>query len=396
MKNYNNKVGDYTITSFVYSKKGKQLSNKRALYHIKDRLIGYDVDSDKIYQVPNPPISVALCPTSICVRSCEFCSNTNRNRINSKNNIMYSESIFRNIINDLNRLGVRGVSIAGGGEPLTYPQGVLYELLANKENTFKIGLHTNGVLLDRILTSDILYSQSIDYINVSVIAHTPSLYSKVCGADEEQFKHVENNLKLALKYQKQFDTFPTFGVKVLLSRSNYKYVSELYSYFYNLGITNILLRCVGNFEENQDVELYDNQKAELINILKGSLHLTDKQINGIVNANDNEGLPIPSRCWINALQYTAGIDPDGKVFLCSQWSREGFEIGNVNEKEFIDIWNSERHAQIVEKLNCKLKCGECSPLSCRHYYTNLAIDAYVMGMIPALEGDLNQNYGRFI
>ena len=105
----------------------------------------------------------------------------------------------------------------------------------------------------------------------------------------------------------------------------------------------------------------------------------------------------PTRCWICALQYTAGVDPDGEVYLCSPWSRKEYSIGNINQSSIRKIWGSNKHIEIATKLSDNLQSGKCSPLLCRHYYSNLAIDAFLAGSIEALSKmGIEKNYGRFI
>jgi radical SAM protein with 4Fe4S-binding SPASM domain len=375
MTNFN----EHAVTSFVFSKKGKQLSNRRVLYHIKERL-----------SIKNP-ISVALCPTSTCVRKCTFCSNTQRNKINNGKD--YSSEVFENILTDLKNMNVKGVSVAGGGEPLTYDKEKLHKFFSQKDIKYKIGLHTNGVNLDYIFDREILEKRNINYINVSVVANNAELYKKVTGGSEEQFNKIKENLIKGINKK----SFPTLGVKILLCRENYMFVKDIYDYFKGIGISNVLLRCVGNFEKNQDIELNQYQVNKLKDILNNSLNLDISQINMILGQPDIKNLPVPSKCWINILGYTAGIDPDGETYLCSPWSRKEFSIGNVNENSFSNIWGNDKHRETINSLNIKLKSGKCNPLKCRHYFSNLAIDAYIAGTLKSLPiKEISNNYGMFI
>ena len=95
--------------------------------------------------------------------------------------------------------------------------------------------------------------------------------------------------------------------------------------------------------------------------------------------------------------YTAGIDLDGEVYLCSQYSFIKYSIGNVNEMELKRIWGSKKHLETIDRLNQKCVSGKCNILTCRHYYSNLAIDSFFGGFFKALSKDkLEENYGRFI
>ncbi|KKR75001.1 MAG: hypothetical protein UU18_C0015G0009 [Parcubacteria group bacterium GW2011_GWB2_40_8] len=61
------------------------------------------------------------------------------------------------------------------------------------------------------------------------------------------------------------------------------------------------------------------------------------------------------------MQYTAGVDPDGEVYLCSPWSRKEYSIGNINQSSIRKIWGSNKHVEIAAKLSDNLQSGKCSP-----------------------------------
>lgn len=301
------------------------------------------------------------------------------------------------MIGELVAMKVQGVSVAGGGEPLSYNGPIVESLFLGRNLLFKVGIHTNGVLLEKVLAKEVLIGGNITYLNVSVVAHTPELYEKVCRVSGNQFLQVERGILEMLELRRATGSEIMIGVKILLCRENFESALEIFNYFKGLGVDNILIRCVGNFEPGQDVELSGEQIARLAHVFRYGLRMSNDQIDAVTGRGAKELLPVPSRCWISALQYTAGVDPDGEVYLCSQWSQKDYSIGNINRADFPSIWGSVRHKEVAECLNIKLKSGQCHPLLCRHYYSNLAIDAFVEGLIPSLpKGELEKGYGRFI
>ena len=390
------KINTNTVTSFVFSKDNRQLKSTRVLYYSKDRLSNYDISSELILQKLLSPVSVAICPTSLCDRACSFCSNKQRNIINRKKNIHLSEKVFLELTEDLKKLDVKGVSFAGGGDPLRYDSNLLTSFFCQKNINYKIGIHTNGINLNKFILQDTIESNNIAYINMSCFAHTSNLYQTITGKSYNQFKIIENNIKIIQALKKNMNNFPTFGIKILICRENYKYINEIYQYFLSLGVDNLLLRCVGNFELNQDVQLNSQQLIELNKLLTDNLKLEKEQINAILGIPDIK-YPKASRCWIIALQYTAGIDPDGEVYLCSPWSRKEYSIGNVNNNRLFEIWGGRKHKEVAQKLNSNLQNNFCDQLTCRHFFSNLSIDLFLTGAINEIDGHtLENNYGRFI
>ena len=98
------------------------------------------VDSNFIY-----PAHVQLCPTNICNLDCSFCSCKNRDK-----SLSIPFSILKNAIDVLRKLGMRAVTITGGGEPCCYPD-IKKLLLYLQANNIEIGLVSNGLLLHKIV-----------------------------------------------------------------------------------------------------------------------------------------------------------------------------------------------------------------------------------------------------
>jgi MoaA/NifB/PqqE/SkfB family radical SAM enzyme len=90
------------------------------------------------------PIHLQIYPTNQCNANCSFCSCKNRDR-----NQSIPWTFLKEEIHAFAELGGQAVTLTGGGEPLMYPS---IEELINLLDTLgiKIGMATNGILLDRI------------------------------------------------------------------------------------------------------------------------------------------------------------------------------------------------------------------------------------------------------
>ena len=96
-----------------------------------------------------PPVHVQLIPTNKCNLKCSFCSCKKRNNTEELT-ITQIESLCR----DLEHIGCKSATITGGGEPLMHPD---IKLIFNRLQFYyiKIGLVTNGTLLDKLGISDL-------------------------------------------------------------------------------------------------------------------------------------------------------------------------------------------------------------------------------------------------
>ena len=91
-----------------------------------------------------PPIHVQFVPTNRCNMYCTFCSCAEDDR---KTEMSLDDA--KRIIDDLVDLGMRSVTITGGGEPIMHPNFNEIVNYFSKYN-IEIGLVTNGLLLSSI------------------------------------------------------------------------------------------------------------------------------------------------------------------------------------------------------------------------------------------------------
>lgn len=95
-----------------------------------------------------PPIHVQLIPTNKCNLNCSFCSCKKRNKTEELT-LWQIESLCQ----DLERLGCKAATVTGGGEPLMH-KDIQKILCCLNDHDIKIGLVTNGLLLNKLTTDD--------------------------------------------------------------------------------------------------------------------------------------------------------------------------------------------------------------------------------------------------
>lgn len=100
-----------------------------------------------------PPFHAQLIPTNRCNLSCTFCSCKKRNK---DQELHFLD--LRQLARDLQELGCASVTITGGGEPLLHPF-IVDILRCYSHYDIKIGLVTNGLLLDKLDIEALSYIQ---------------------------------------------------------------------------------------------------------------------------------------------------------------------------------------------------------------------------------------------
>ncbi len=189
--------------------------NKLVSFNYKE-WIEHFAEGDECY-----PQIIELDPTSKCMYSCDCCVNSD---IINKTEPIKREDLLQ-LIDDFYQYGGKGIIFIGGGEPLMYPQiGDIFKYVYNKG--IKIGITTNGFLIDKYLTEIADYSQ---WTRVSMDAATEEMYKKVRPCkDNTAYKRVLENCRKLVEIKKGVLGFSF----LIIDSESYSNVHEIYSAAY--------------------------------------------------------------------------------------------------------------------------------------------------------------------
>ncbi len=191
-----------------------------------DKLASHPVALKQLRETGTAPlISVHLMPQNLCNQRCSFCSyrlpdNKNSSHFNEGVHIPWPDMV--RLLADFAEMGVQGIEVTGGGEPLAYPQTrELWEQLASLP--FATALVTNGTLLkDRAE----LVTQKMKWARVSIDASNAKTYAEMrkCPAG-----HFVKAWEAVAQLRKHAPADPDFrlGVGFVLCNEN---VAEVYDF----------------------------------------------------------------------------------------------------------------------------------------------------------------------
>lgn len=254
--------------------------------------------------------------TNNCNLKCDFCIK------NTRKTEYISIEKFNNLLNKIDKY-TDYLYFHILGEPLMHPE--INELIDIASNNFKINITTNGYLIDRIKDN-----KNIRQINISL--HS---YDEKYNIPIEQYL---NNI---------FETVEQL--------KNTTYIS--YRFWTKSKYSEIILNLI-NKKYNSNLELSN---------LKNNTKIIDNVFISISNefvwpSLDNDINNISGNCY--ALKDHIGILVDGTVVPCCLDSKGIINLGNIYEKELIDIINSERFQNILQnfKKNNRVEklCQKCN------------------------------------
>jgi len=179
---------------------------------------------------PPPPRVVEISWQNRCNIDCFFCSTSDLRAGNSELSAARLESLF----DEMRALGVKGVRLMGGGEPLFRADAV--ELI---ESLGRRGLRvndvtTNGVLLtERVVRA--LFAVGCEEIRVSLNAAEPSSYAAMMRTTPKNFDRVVENVRRAADIKRETGADCVIRLQFLVYRDNYRQLPLIYRLFRDTG-----------------------------------------------------------------------------------------------------------------------------------------------------------------
>ncbi|MDR1417606.1 MAG: radical SAM protein [Endomicrobium sp.] len=237
-------------------------------------------------------------------------------------------------------LGCKKVTFTGG-EPLVSPF-VLDSVKFCFENKLRVEIETNGVLLDRIISS---LGEDIKKVEFSV------------SYDGEEMR----DRKLAPKVRENIEKLIKLGcdvkIQTVLTKINISELEHIFGFSGNLGVKNRVFLTHSPTGNGRTLSLFEILEwLKLIKILKSRFP------NAIVELPDVFSGGTQKKCGWGV--HRCEIMPNGDVTSCAPitFNKRGFVAGNIKTQSLRDLWNSEHFLYIrnLKQSDFKSLCAKCS------------------------------------
>ena len=254
------------------------------------------------------PISIQLAPTDMCNLDCVFCSVKKRPMKE-----LTKEECFK-AVRDFVDLGAKTIEITGGGDP-TMCYYINELILYCKDLGLKVGLITNGVLLNKKVRFEVLKCLTWLRVSLNCLDYVKDIELKVPDGVTLGFSYVWNeksNLAVLEKIKRYKEKYKARYVRVVPDCRRVKFIKE-----YRKKIRPLIRDFPDFFFQEKDYTP-------------------------------------PKRCWMGYLKPF--VNSDGYVYHCSANPlinlkfNEKFRMGHISEIK--NIWKN-------PKPFCTKYCGEC-------------------------------------
>ena len=342
------------------------------------------------------PLIVELDTTEACDLACPGCVSEELMEAGRR----FSSERLLEIGKELKDIGVKGVVLIGGGEPLAHPAiGKLMNYFG--ENDISIGITTNESFIKKYI--DIIANYA-SWTRVSMDAATDEMFSKLrpTKGGGSKFDAIINNMRELAKIKKgklgfsflirteaegvACNIHEIYDAAVLAKDIGCDYFEVKPSYQYrNNAVHSLVKHDITRMEEaKKEIERLEELVDDKFSIIKAitlDASLEGAQIN---QPKDYKMCP--------ATELRTLVTPSG-VYVCPYWrGKEQFKIGNAVITSFDDLWKSDVRTNIKNWLDASVHC----PFHCLRHESNLEIYKIIDNVKNQKEIKYIKEFDRFI
>lgn len=302
------------------------------------------------------PIELEVGLTNACNHRCIFCA---VDYTGYKPDRIDTQTLLSNL-EELAQRGLKSVIYAGEGEPLLHCEA---SYIINKTKLLGIdaAVSTNGVLLTPEVSEECL--KSLTWVRFSVAGITEETYNKVQRGKEGDLQKVLFHMQEAVRVKKDQRLKTTLGVQLLLLPDNKDEIIQMGKELKRIGVDYFTVKPFSQHPQSENILQVDYR--EMLELEKEVKSLQTDDYKVYFRAHSMQKLGVKrcyKHCW--ALPFMVYIDAKGNLWPCIAFmGKENLKYGNLNEENFVNIWEGRRRKEIMEyfmemdlETNCRELC----------------------------------------
>ncbi|MBN2453879.1 MAG: radical SAM protein [Candidatus Omnitrophica bacterium] len=296
-----------------------------------------------LYGKTMPPIYAEIDPTTDCNLDCEYCYFRAMKHENPQN---LDREILLKSINELHFYGVKEIWFSGLGEPLMNPATIEAMRRAIKYE-MKVGLYTNGILLDDEARQVIVNG---DFIKISIDTLWEKTFEKLKKRPGKLLNEkVLPNLDALIALKKARGSSLTINVGFMLRADNYDEMETFAAEMKKRGVDVLQFKLPtgvkSGLSHEQILKAYERYKA-----LKEKLSTRGFKIIMMETPEQfKQGMRVHGTSF---QEYaTAIIRADGRLYSqCYSSLDPKRSFGDIRSTGLKDIWESELHKKVLASV----------------------------------------------
>ncbi|MFC1809485.1 radical SAM/SPASM domain-containing protein [Candidatus Omnitrophota bacterium] len=154
-----------------------------------------------------------------------------------------SYEVIQGIVDDASEIGVKGIQLAGSGEPLMHPN--IVEIIRYiKSKHLELEIVTNGILFTEEIVKALVECE-VEQLAVSVWAGTPETYIRIHpNQSKATLGRIKNNLKLLFEAKSKRAYLPMVRMYHVISAYNYREIEAMVQFALESGVSRVEFQVV--------------------------------------------------------------------------------------------------------------------------------------------------------
>ena len=337
-----------------------------------------DHNSSEAYKQQHP-IYIEVSPVGACNHRCTFCA---VDYIGYKSIFMDLER-YKSSIDSMIGKECKSIMFAGEGEPLLHPNISDFVNYTKEVGGIDTSFTTNAFKLSNDFVHRSLHN--VSWIKVSFNGGNSKTYSAIHRTNEKDFDVVVNNLAYAVKYRNSNKLSTAFGFQMLLLPDNVDSVHQLCKLAKEIGLDYVVIKPYSQHKFSNTQQYENIDYSEYLGLEKELTQYNDENFNVIFRVNTiknwiNQNTNRYCHCYATPSTWAYWM-ADGAVYSCSAYLLDKrFELGNINDHEFDEIWCSDARMKHADYVMNDLDIKECR-VNCRMDQVNRYLDSIVNNKI---------------
>ena len=317
------------------------------------------------------PLYIRIKPTNICNHNCYYCHYKNAyltlNEYDVNDYIPYDKMM--EIVQDMEKMGVKAVTFSGGGEPLAYPY-----IEETMERVLKAGIDLSIITNGSMLTGKKAHILAkAKWVRISIDSIISENYARIRGISENALEILLRNIE---EFAKIKDKKCELGINFVVGKENYSEITDVAVTMKKLGANHVKFAPLFS---NETEEYHKDIKDEVISTLSGladELNSDQFRIIDLYTSDfDNDYKVFKrtySRCPIK--EFVCVIGANSKVYFCHDkaYLKDGC-VCDLTKQSFMHGWNSEEVTKKFKEFDAQKICGQ----HCVYDSRNILINSYL-------------------
>ncbi len=303
------------------------------------------------------PITIDLALTRRCSYNCVYCYG----QLQANDEKKMTRDVIFSFLDDAAEIGVKAISFVSDGESTCSPH--LYDaILHGHKNGLDMALGTNGYLLKDERLAEIL--PALTYLRFNISAGEEEAYNHIMGCGKNCYDKVLATIKKCVALKKKNNLKVTIGLQMVLMPEMAAQIMPLALLGQTLKVDYFIIKHCSDDEKGSLGVNYAGYN-QLVNVLKEAeaLSTDDYLVKAKWSKILSQGKRNYQQCYgppfILQLSGSGLVAPCGMLFN-DEYKK--YHIGNIAEKSFKEIWQSERYWEVMNliassKFNAQTMCG---------------------------------------